>query len=132
MFDWVSIHFWRVFVLEICIKLTLILFANLQAVRLWFQWNRTPPARKFEGEHYCKVSFCSYWEGKTLMNVFINLELTGNGRLLWPFPGNIKTKMALWSTQNQRCFNFKFRRWFKVDKLTLLRRWNTVTFSMLI
>ena len=30
---------------------------------------------------------------------------------------NLRTKMLLWLTQNQRCFNFKFRRWFNVDKL---------------
>ena len=27
--------------------------------------------------------------------------------------------MVLWSTQNQRCFNVKFLRWFNIDKLTL-------------
>ena len=40
--------------------------------------------------------------------------------------------MFLESTQNQRCFNVKFRRWFNVDKLMLFRRWNTVIFSTLI
>ena len=49
---------------------------------------------------------------------------------------NIRTKLFLWSTQNQCCFIVKFRRWFNVDKLTLSRRWNTVTntvtFSTLI
>ena len=41
---------------------------------------------------------------------------------------NIRTKMFLWSTQNQRCFNFKFRRWFNVDNLTLFGRRNTLSF----
>ena len=45
---------------------------------------------------------------------------------------NIRTKMFLRSTQNQRYFNFKFRHWFNVDKLMLFRRWNTVIFSALV
>ena len=44
----------------------------------------------------------------------------------------VKDNSFLESTQNQRCFNVKFRRWFNVDKLTLFRRWNTVIFLMLI
>ena len=36
------------------------------------------------------------------------------------------------STQNQRCFNVKFRRWYNVDKLTLLKRWNAVILSTVI
>ena len=44
----------------------------------------------------------------------------------------MRTKLFLESTQNQRCFNVKFRRWFNVDKLTLFRRWNTVIFSTMI
>ena len=40
--------------------------------------------------------------------------------------------MFLQSTQNQRCFNVKFRGWLNVDKLTLIRRWNAVVFSTLI
>ena len=44
----------------------------------------------------------------------------------------VKDNSFLESTQNQRCFNIKFRRWFNVDKLTFFRRWNTVIFLMLI
>ena len=35
-----------------------------------------------------KSSSYSYWKGKTFMEVFINLQLTENWRLCWPFPGN--------------------------------------------
>ena len=80
---------------------------------------------------WIKQDSCNYWKGQKLRNVFINLQLTGNRNILWPFPGNIETKMVLWSTQNQCCFNVEFRRWFNFDKETLFRRWNTVTSSML-
>ena len=39
--------------------------------------------------------------------------------------------MFLWSTQNQRCSNFKFRRWFNIDKLNLFWCWNTIIISTL-
>ena len=38
------------------------------------------------------------------------------------FQLNIRTKMFLWSSQNQHCFNFKFRSSFNIDKLTSLKR----------
>ena len=31
------------------------------------------------------------------------------------FEQNIRTKMFLWSTKNQCCFNFKLRRWFNIE-----------------
>ena len=37
--------------------------------------------------------------------------------------------MLLGSTQNQRYFNDKFRRWFNVDKTTLFECWNIVIYS---
>ena len=37
--------------------------------------------------------------------------------------------MLLGSTQNQRYFNDKFRRWFNVDKTTLFGCWNIVIYS---
>ena len=43
-----------------------------------------------------------------------------------------RTKIISEPTQNQHCFNVKFRRWFSFDKPTLFRCWNTVTFSTLI
>ena len=42
---------------------------------------------------------------------------------------NIRTKIFSLSTQNQRYFNVKLRRWLNVDKLTLFRSWNTVIIS---
>ena len=39
--------------------------------------------------------------------------------------------MFLWSTQNQRRSNFKFRRWFNIDKLNLFWCWNTIIISTL-
>ena len=39
--------------------------------------------------------------------------------------------MFLWSTQNQRCSNFKFQRWFNIDKLNLFWCWNTIIISTL-
>ena len=44
--------------------------------------------------------------------------------LIWRF-SFFKHSAFLESTQNQRFFNVKFRRWFNVDKLTLFRRWKT-------
>ena len=44
----------------------------------------------------------------------------------------VKDNGFLESTQNQRCFNLKFQRWFNFDKLTLFRCWNTAIFLMLI
>ena len=56
--------------------------------------------------------------------------------LIWRFQffkhHDIRRRLLLESTQNQRCFNLKFWHWFDVDKFTLFRRWNTVTFSTLI
>ena len=44
----------------------------------------------------------------------------------------VKDNSILESTQNQLCFNVKFRGWFNVDKLTLFQRWNTVIFLVLL
>ena len=41
-------------------------------------------------------------------------------------------KLILVSTQNHRCFNFKFWCYFNVDKMTLFRRRNTVISSTFI
>ena len=61
-----------------------ILFAKLQVVRLYFQWNIAPPEAKFEGKYHCKEN----WKGKNLMDALINLQRTENGLVLLPFPGN--------------------------------------------
>ena len=132
MFVWVWIHLWRVFVMEIPRKLTCgnsfckftgsgTLISMKQDSTREKIWRRTE-----------KSQLLKLLKRKNTHGVFINLKLTGNGRLLWPFPGKIKTKKFLLSTQNQRCLNVKFSRWFNVGKLILFRRWKTVTFSTLM
>ena len=37
---------------------------------------------------------------------------------------------VLESTQNKRCFNVNFQRWFNIDKLTLFRHWINVDIAL--
>ena len=121
MFDWVSKHLWRVFLLEITIKLTLISFAKLQAVRLQFQWKRTRPESKFDREHYCKSQLLQLLKRTNTHECFHKPEAYGK----WTPPLAIqasRTKSFLESTQIQCCFNVDFYRWINVDKSTLNQR----------
>ena len=86
MFDWVWILLWRTCDNSFCkvkSRKTLISM-KLDSTREKI-WRRTLLR---------KSVFWSYWKRKTLTGVFINLQLTENGRLLWPFPGNFHKILA--------------------------------------
>ena len=80
-------------------------------------------------QSYNSKTLISVKQDSTREKIWRRTLLQKSKRLLWRFPGNIKRKMLLWSTQNQCCFNVKFGRWFNVDKVMLFRCWNTVIFS---
>ena len=90
MFDWVWIHLWRVFVLEIPRKLTSgKCFCKVAGSKTLISMQQDSTREKIWRRTLLQKSAFKVTEKeKTLMNVFINLQLPENGRLLWPFPGN--------------------------------------------
>ena len=66
----------------------------------------------------------SKWRGNSsILTCRHDFEIDSTCWVCW----HNRTKLGLVSTQNHRCFNSKFWRCFNIDKMTMFRRWNTVT-----